>query len=210
MTDTIFVKMKNSGCAHVTFGIESGSQRVLDYMRKRYKVEDADKVLKSAHAAGIKVTCNFMFGFPGETEEDFENTLDFLKRNAANINTAYPSRTFFTIEPHSYLESHLNEYGIIPNSEHGQYWVSRDGKNVYPERMRRCEEFSKLAAAVGVDVGSGLQTSLELDHWFSLGNYYETIKDYNNALISYNNYLKLDPCNAVINSRCESLNNKIM
>jgi len=208
MTDTVFLKMKSSGCEHVTYGIESGSQRVLDHMRKRYRVEDADRVLRSAHGAGIQVTCNFMFGFPGETNEDFGATLSFLERNAAYIDTAYPSRTFFTIEPHSYLESHLKEFEIVPNSEHGQYWVSSDGRNDYPERMKRCEEFSKRAISLGVNVGLGLQTSVELDRWFNLGNYYEMIKDYKNALISYNNYLKLDPHNAVINSRYDLLKQK--
>ncbi|MCM8757809.1 MAG: B12-binding domain-containing radical SAM protein, partial [Candidatus Omnitrophica bacterium] len=119
-------KMKEAGCKHLTFGIESGSQKILDLMRKKYKIDDANKVLKNVHDAGITVTCNFMFGFPSETEDDFQKTLDFIKKNIKYIDFAYPSRSFCTIEPYSYLEKHLDEFGIIPNPINNLYWESKD------------------------------------------------------------------------------------
>ena len=107
--------MKDSGCAHIIFGIESGSQRVLDLMQKHYRIEDADRLIKQMHEAGIIVTGNFMFGFPGEAEDDFRQTLSFLERNAGFLDRAYPSRTYCAIEEFSYLSSHLEEFGIKPN-----------------------------------------------------------------------------------------------
>ena len=182
MTSEVCKKMKTAGCDHLTFGIESGSQRVLDLMRKYYKIEDADRVLKNVHDAGIVVTCNFMFGFPGETEEDFQQTLDFVRRNIKNMDTAYPSRSFCTIEPHSYMEKHMDELGIAPNPVNNTYWESKDGKNNYPERVRRCEAFSLLVSSLGGTVGSGLNTSVELDRYWNLGHYYESKKDYQQSL----------------------------
>jgi MoaA/NifB/PqqE/SkfB family radical SAM enzyme len=205
MTKDALQKMRKSGCFHLTYGIESGSQRVLDLMRKRYKIEDADNVLKYTHEAGIQVTCNFMFGFPGETEKDFQQTLEFLRRNKNYVDVAYPSRTFCTIEPYSYLEKHLEEFSIFPNPAHGQFWMSKDGENTYPKRMKRCEEFSILAQQLGVNVGLGLQTSIEHDRWLNLGNYYESIKDYKNAIDCFSRYLVLDPRNEIIQNKIEQL-----
>lgn len=205
MTPAVLSKMKKAGCHHLTYGIESGSQRVLDLMRKRYRIEDADKVLKYTYEAGIEVTCNFMFGFPGETEDDFQQTLDFLKRNGKYIAVAYPSRSYCTIEPHSYLEKHMEEFAMVPNNINNVYWESVDKKNHYPERLRRCEEFSKLALELGVPIGLGLQTSIELDRCYNLGFYYESKKDFKKAISFFKGYLNLDPKNTVINKKLQEL-----
>ncbi|MBM3255300.1 MAG: radical SAM protein, partial [Candidatus Omnitrophica bacterium] len=205
MTKELLLKMKNAGCYHLSVGIETGSQRVLALMNKRYRVEDAERVLKYAYEVGIHVTTNFMFGFPGETEKDFNLTLDFLRRNASTIGTVYPSRTFFTIEPFSYLSGHLSEFGVVANPVYNLYWESADGINNYPERLRRCEEFSRLAIELGVSVGLGLQTSLELDRYYNLGFYYEYKKDFKKATEFFKKYLRLDPKNTVINKKLQGL-----
>lgn len=209
MTSEVLQKMRRAGCHHVTYGIESGSQKVLDLMRKRYRIKDADEVLRNTRDADIEVTCNFMFGFPGETEEDFQETLGFLKRNARHITTAYPSRTYCTVEPFSYMKEHMEEFDMIPNERYPIYWESHDGRNNYPERLRRCEVFSDLALSLGVAVGSGLQTSVELDKWFNLGFYYLAKKDNESAKRSFHDYLKLDPKNEVINNKIHELNNML-
>ncbi|OGS42056.1 MAG: hypothetical protein A3J82_05125 [Elusimicrobia bacterium RIFOXYA2_FULL_69_6] len=205
MDDGIFRAMRAAGCRHVTFGIESGSQRVLDLMRKRYKVADADAVLARAHGAGISVTCNFMFGFPGEAEADFQQTLDFLTRNARALDTAYPSRSYCTLEPHSYLAGHLDEFEVVPSQAHGQYWRSRDGSNTYPERLRRCEEFSRRARELGIHVGEGLQTSVEKDKWLSLGNYHESCGEQEEAARCLSRYLECAPEDEAVRGRLAAL-----
>lgn len=207
MTAEVLSKMKKAGCHHLTYGIESGSQQVLGLMRKHYRIKDADQVLKYTHEAGIEVTCNFMFGFPGETEGDFQQTLDFLKRNAKYITTAYPSRSYCTVEPHSYLEEHIEEFDMIPNPVNNTYWESKDGRNTYPERLKRCEIFSSLASSLGIFVGSGLQTSIELDRWYNLGFYYESKKDYRNAIECFSRYLAVDSKNEMIINKLEGIKN---
>ncbi len=199
-------KMKEAGCEHVIFGIESGSQRVLDLMRKHYRVEDADRIIRCMHNAGITVTGNFMFGFPGETEDDFKKTLDFIKRNAKFLDRAYPSRTFCAIEEYSYFHSHPEEFGIMPNPPNHLYWETLDGKNTYPERLRRCEEFCNLASSLGIEVGCGVQTSVELDKWYNLGFYYEYKKDYQAAISCFLKYNKLDPANEVVSNKINFYN----
>ncbi|MBI5241196.1 MAG: radical SAM protein [Elusimicrobia bacterium] len=206
MDEALYRAMRAAGCRHVTFGIESGSQRVLGLMRKRYRIADADAALARAHGAGIAVTCNFMFGFPGETEADFQQTLAFLERNARRLDTAYPSRSYCTIEPHSYLAGHLDEFGVIPSPAHGQYWRSRDGSNTYPERLRRCEEFSRRARELGIHVGEGLQTSVEKDKWLSLGDYHESCGEREEAARCLRRYLECAPEDEAVRGRLAALN----
>jgi radical SAM superfamily enzyme YgiQ (UPF0313 family) len=73
------LKWRRSGFYHARMGIESGSQRVLDLMDKRMTVEDAKKSLANLAAVGIKTTTLWVVGHPGETEEDFQQTLNFLE-----------------------------------------------------------------------------------------------------------------------------------
>jgi hypothetical protein len=193
--------MKAAGCKHLIYGIESGSKRVLDLMKKKFAITDADAVIKSTHEAGIVVTANFMFGFPGEEESDFIETLDFIKRNAKYLDRVYPSRTFCALEEFSYLNSHLEEFGVKPNPPNHLYWESADNANTYPERLRRCEEFCRLASALGIEVASGVQTAVELDSWFNLGHYYEYKKDGNSALDCWLKYYEAEPNNKIVEEK---------
>ncbi len=201
LTFDIIKKMKDSGCEHIIFGIESGSQRVLDLMNKHYQIEDADRIIRWMHKAGIIVTCNFMFGFPGETEKDFEKTLHFIKRNAEFLDRVYPSRTYCALEEYSYFHSHLKEFGVKPNPPNHLYWESIDGENTYPVRLRRCEEFCNLSSLLGIEVGCGVQTSVELDKWYNLSFYYEYKRDYRNLISCLLKYHKLDSTNEVISNK---------
>jgi len=201
MSLEVIKKMRSAGCEHIIFGIESGSERVLGLMRKNYRIKDADQIIRWLHEAGIVVTCNFMFGFPGETERDFEATLDFIKRNAKFLSRVYPSRTYCAIEEYSYFHSHLEEFGVKPDSPNHLYWESLDEKNTYPVRLERCEEFCKLSSSLGIEVGCGVQTSVDLDKWYSLGFYYESKKDYRNAISCFLKYNKLDLSNKTIKDK---------
>ncbi len=68
--------------AHVHLPVQSGSDRVLRRMARRYTAEDyvtRTDALKAARA-GLTLSADFIVGFPGETEEDFEQTLELVKR----------------------------------------------------------------------------------------------------------------------------------
>jgi len=91
----------------VIIGIESGSERVLRLMNKWYNINDAERIIRHMYEVGICVTANFMFGFSGETEEDFQLTLDFLKRDGKYMGV-YPSRTYCALEEHPFYLERLN------------------------------------------------------------------------------------------------------
>jgi len=74
-----FHKMKESGCAEVKIGIESGSQRVLDeIIGKDLNLEQAVKTVKAVKRMGIKVHGTFMRGFAGETKEERQMTAQLI------------------------------------------------------------------------------------------------------------------------------------
>ncbi len=78
----LFEKMKRAGCYRLEFGVESGCDAVLKKMGKKYPAGRAAEMARAAHDAGIMVVLYLIVGFPGETEEDFRETLAFIKENA--------------------------------------------------------------------------------------------------------------------------------
>jgi radical SAM superfamily enzyme YgiQ (UPF0313 family) len=70
---------RRGGLYRVRFGAESGSQRVLDLMGKKITPNQIKAVVSAFAGAGIKTTTYFVVGHPGETEQDFQETLNLIK-----------------------------------------------------------------------------------------------------------------------------------
>jgi hypothetical protein len=185
-------RLRRSGLRSVIYGVESGSPRVLGLMNKNFAIETAEKVLRDTHEAGILTTGNFMFGFPGEKEEDFAMTLDFLRRNAASLDRAYASATFTSVEEYSYLAERKAEFGIRPSDEHNLYWETVDGTNNYLVRQDRYERFRKLAISLGIDAYKGVEGTMEQDKLNNLSQYYRHKGDHLEAIKNLLGYLELD------------------
>lgn len=201
LTKEVLNLMARAGCKKLIFGIESGSQNVLDLMKKKYDVETAIRVIREASEEGIEVTLNFMFGFPGETEEDFLQTLDFILKVGPYIERAYPSRTYCAVEQHSYLQANLEEFGVKTPVNHHLYWETVDGENTYPVRLERCARFENFCIENDIRVDRGVKTTVEMDNYYNLGFYYDYRKDYPRAAEYFLMYLNEDPENDTILSR---------
>ncbi len=72
--------MKESGLSHISFGVESGSQKILNYYRKGTTPEQAIKAFKLCKELGIKTFAYFMIGAPIETRKDLEETYQLIKK----------------------------------------------------------------------------------------------------------------------------------
>lgn len=70
---------RRGGFYRARLGIESGSQNVLNLMNKNLTIEQIKNSIKNLANAGIKTTTYWVIGYPGETEEDFEETLSLIK-----------------------------------------------------------------------------------------------------------------------------------
>ncbi len=191
MTKELLEKMAKAGCEWLGYGIESASQKVVDSMNKHFLISDAERVLKDSHQAGINIQANFMFGIPTETEDDFKETLEFLKRNRENIDSVLASQSFCVIDKGTYLHNHAQELGI-KNADHHLYWET-NGNN-YAVRFGRYEEFCKLALSLGLPETSGVLRT-KPDKWVLLGDYYLFKEDYSQAMECFKKSLELESCN---------------
>jgi radical SAM superfamily enzyme YgiQ (UPF0313 family) len=76
---------RRGGLYRVRFGAESGSQRILDLMGKKITPNQIKAVVSAFAGAGIKTTTYFVVGHPGETEEDFQETLNLIEEMKNDI-----------------------------------------------------------------------------------------------------------------------------
>ncbi len=137
-------KMYDAGCRGLIFGVESASQSVLNHMNKNVKVEDIERIIFDSYNAGIKIGCFFIVGYINEKEEDFMDTLKFIKRNYKYIDTIYPG-TGLHILKGSKLYKNAEDFGItLPHlSENGQ-WYTKDLSNTANIRNERLKRFNEL------------------------------------------------------------------
>ncbi|MCS7103573.1 MAG: B12-binding domain-containing radical SAM protein [Candidatus Korarchaeum sp.] len=87
--------MKKAGAHTVYFGIESGTQKVLDFIGKGIRLSQAADAVKLAAKYGLKALGSFVIGFPIETREDIERTISFAKK----LNVDYAQFTVATPYP---------------------------------------------------------------------------------------------------------------
>jgi len=72
-------KMRSAGCWRIGFGIEAGTQKVIDWYGKKITIEKAKRAVKACRDVGISPFCFFITGAPIETEEDIEKTIEVAK-----------------------------------------------------------------------------------------------------------------------------------
>jgi radical SAM superfamily enzyme YgiQ (UPF0313 family) len=152
MDFALLKKMSQAGCSSLGYGLESGSQKVIGSMRKGFKIEDAQRIIRDTHNAGIKVILNIIIGFPNETEYDFQQTMDFIKKNREYIFfVAFPSECW--IGNTSYLHTHPEEFGV-DLKEGGDLWETKTGLNNHAERQKRIKIFNDFVYSLGIPLHS--------------------------------------------------------
>ena len=110
------------GCRHIAFGIESGSQFILDRMKKGLTIERIRQGIAAAKAGGLLVRVYLMVGFPGETWQTIQETVDLMLACAPDEFAVYPLIPY----PGTPLYQNPAEYGITSISpEFSQYFQVR-------------------------------------------------------------------------------------
>jgi anaerobic magnesium-protoporphyrin IX monomethyl ester cyclase len=75
----------SGGMRRINFGLESGSQVLLDRMDKGTSVAGNSEFIRDAYEAGLSIRCSMFKGYPGETADDMEKTASFLENHATFI-----------------------------------------------------------------------------------------------------------------------------
>ncbi len=102
--------MARAGCASLTVGVESASDRVLKLMVKGQRAQQATELVREAHALDLLLRVNLLSCFPGERAEDFELTRAWVRDNAYAIDDLAPSSFYLTAD--SPLGRDPARYGI--------------------------------------------------------------------------------------------------
>jgi radical SAM superfamily enzyme YgiQ (UPF0313 family) len=77
----LFPKLAKSGCRTIMFGIESGSQKILDRLKKEQTLQDIETAVTNAKKSGIEIVHGFfVVGIPDETEADLRATFRFASK----------------------------------------------------------------------------------------------------------------------------------
>lgn len=92
--------MRDAGCVSISYGFESGSQRMLDSMNKRVIVKDMEKAVRINRKFGMMLPVSFIIGMPGEDEGSCRETVEFCVRNNIPLKsimfaTPYPGTKLF-------------------------------------------------------------------------------------------------------------------
>jgi len=114
------VTLRDAGCVEVAFGVESGSQRILNHIRKGVSIEQAEQAIAWTKEVGMVSKAYFIIGLPGESPSSVQDTVDFIER-------VQPDRcTLSTFQPYpgSPIYDHPEEFEIeIFSRDWSRYWL---------------------------------------------------------------------------------------
>lgn len=110
ITGELLQSMYAGGCRMILFGLESASQPIMDLMIKGTQVEHMSRILRESTEAGIWNHTFFFFGFPGETIEDAQQTVNFVYAHKPYINSA--ALGSFLMERYSPAHRYPQSFGV--------------------------------------------------------------------------------------------------
>ena len=93
MSEEVLTQLKHAGCFRIWIGAESGSQRIIDLMKRQVDINKVAEMMQLTQQQGMEAGTFIMVGYPTETKEDINLTIDYLKKanpNHFTITVAYP------------------------------------------------------------------------------------------------------------------------
>lgn len=110
----ILTLLFDAGCWQIWYGIESGSQHILDFINKKTKLDKIREAVRWTREAGISACGFFMIGLPTERVRDIERTIRFSRE--LDLDEAH--FTFFTPFPGCELYDNIRQYGDFDDDWH--------------------------------------------------------------------------------------------
>jgi len=116
-TKELLRKMRKAGCIALWLGVESGSQKMLDAMRKGITIKQTVRAFKWAREAGLMTVASVILGFPGETKESAWETIKLVERIKPNEIGIYVATPY----PGTPLYDHVKEMGWLKIHDFNKY-----------------------------------------------------------------------------------------
>ena len=108
--------LKEAGCNRINFGVESGSQRLLDYLEKDVTLEQIKETFRLTREAGIQTFAYLIIGIPTETVSEMKKSVKFV----ADIRADYFNISICTPYPKTALTDNMIADNLLPHN----YWQS--------------------------------------------------------------------------------------
>ncbi|WP_066496029.1 B12-binding domain-containing radical SAM protein [Abyssisolibacter fermentans] len=148
------IKWRKGGFYRARLGVESGSPKVLKLMNKKITIDQIRKSLMNLALSGIKTTTYWVVGHPGETEEDFQQTLDLIEELKDFIWEAEcnPFDYFYTGQTNSNTWAD-KRYRLYPEEAKKMLLVETWALNCEPSReeiYKRVNRFVKHCRRLGI------------------------------------------------------------
>jgi len=118
LSESDIALMKKAGCVAVGLGLESGSQRMLDFIQKDITVPEMEKTFWNLVKHKIRTSVYIMYGFPTETVRDFQATQDMLSR----LDNPYYMYNRFVPFPGSVLFDYCISHNLVKLPERLEDW----------------------------------------------------------------------------------------
>ncbi|PVX26029.1 MAG: B12-binding domain-containing radical SAM protein [Candidatus Bathyarchaeum sp.] len=142
VTKELLIKMKDAGCVSVWFGVESGSQEVLNVMHKGISTSQTITAIGWVRELGLTPVPNVLLGYPGETKESAWQTIKFVQKvspdNLAFYNIATPL-------PGTPMYDQVKENGWLKITDFDKYDCKTPIFETPTMSMKELEEISEKA-----------------------------------------------------------------
>lgn len=113
--------LKRAGCWQMQIGVESGSQRILNFLKKGTTVKMNADAIANCHKTGIMAHSAFMIGIPTETIDDLNRTIKFINKTKPDLGGAGIFRPF----PKTKLWDYCMEKGLIKEPQTTEEWAEK-------------------------------------------------------------------------------------
>jgi hypothetical protein len=120
-----FQDLAKSGCMMLNYGIESGSQKVLDDMAKGVTIKEMEQNLRDGRETGVMAFSNWMVGFPTEDHQDFADTMTFLWRNRNTSLVNIAAGFGFGLGPTSVAGQNPEKFNLHDH-QYMYQWITKD------------------------------------------------------------------------------------
>lgn len=120
-TPEVLKNLYESGARFFMWGYESQSERIMKLMNKGIDLSYRRKILEDSREAGLWNLCTFLLGYPTETQEELQSTIDVIYDHEL-VNTCTPSN--FALKKNSILKNNTSSVGITDFTENGELHIS--------------------------------------------------------------------------------------
>lgn len=147
----LLLNLGKAGAVRLIYGLESGSERLLQYVNKPFSIRQAGDVLKWSHDAGIWNEIEVVCGLPTETPEDVKATERFITGHLDTINYCHPNR--FQLKRSQFLKR-PGQFGLegvspVEHEYHSYRFDEKDGLKWEQKEQQIQRSYEQIEEIVG-------------------------------------------------------------